>query len=65
MNQEEKRMFNTKEAAHYLGLSVKTLYANTSRRGGNKSGIPFKRFGSKILYDKKSLDEYLDNLPEG
>jgi len=51
----EKDFLNTKQAADYLGVSIKTIYSYT-----NKRTIPFYKVNNrKVLFKKKDLDEFL------
>jgi len=54
-----KRMLNFDELGHYIGLSPQTI--KNKFYAGNFP-IPAKRIFSKILWDKKDVDKYLDNL---
>jgi excisionase family DNA binding protein len=47
------RKLNVREAAHYLGLSVSTL--NKMRLG---SGPRYLKFGRRVLYDQRDLEEW-------
>jgi excisionase family DNA binding protein len=54
--EESKAVFNMKEAAAYLGISVPTLAALL------QSGeIPFRRAGQRWLISKAALDAWLTN----
>ena len=59
----EPRLLTVDLAAQYLGLAPKTL----RNRLGPKAEAPFpvkpKRIGRKVLFDRKDLDAYADNLP--
>jgi|APSaa5957512622_1039677.scaffolds.fasta_scaffold11828_2 predicted DNA-binding transcriptional regulator AlpA len=53
----EKKIFDHKDAASYLGIAVQTLYNwRNQRRGPN-----YVLMGSKILYLKKDLDEFIES----
>jgi predicted DNA-binding transcriptional regulator AlpA len=56
------RMLSVDETAKYIGLAVKTI----RNRIGPKATKPFpikpKRIGSRVLFDIKDLDAYLDKL---
>ena len=55
-----RRLLPINEAAHYLGLSKRTLYNNWKCAKGR---IPKpKRFGRKLLWDAYDLKEFVDNL---
>lgn len=49
-------LMNQKEAAAYLGTTVKSL--NTWRARG-KYNIPYVRWGKNIRYKKESLDAWI------
>ncbi len=57
-----KRLFSVEEAAHYLGLSPRTIYNQI----GPKSKVPFpikpRRIGRKVLFDVRDLDKYVNSL---
>jgi predicted DNA-binding transcriptional regulator AlpA len=57
----EKRMLSLKEFAHYIGLAPQTI---KNQFYGGRFPIPPKRIGRKLLWDKKTVDRYLDNLKE-
>lgn len=44
------RNLNAKQAAAFLGISISTLYKSLHR-------IPHKRFGKKLLFSEKELEE--------
>ncbi len=48
----ERHYLSTREAAHYLGLSVRTL--NRYRVSGD--GPVFHRFGGRVRYRRDDLD---------
>jgi hypothetical protein len=52
---EEKKRFNTREAASYLGVSVSFL--NQDRCEGPT--IPFIKLGGRVVYDIADLDAAL------
>jgi excisionase family DNA binding protein len=57
-----KRLLSVHEAAHYLGLSPRTLYNGVAP----KSKVPFpvrpKRIGKLVRFDIRDLDRYVDSL---
>jgi len=53
----ESKRLNTKQAAVYLGLAEQSL---ANRRHLRRQPEYFK-IGSKILYDTKSLDQFLES----
>lgn len=54
-----KRMLNFEELGHYIGLSPQTI---RNKFYSGEFPIPAKRIFSKILWDKKDVDNYLDKL---
>lgn len=54
----ENRLFNNKEAAHYLGIKSNTL---TVWRSTKKVRIPYVKVGGKIQYTKEALDKFIEN----
>lgn len=48
------RLMQAKAAAHYLGISPTKLRA---------IGLPCKRDGGNVLYDRSDLDAWADGLP--
>jgi len=59
----ESRLLDIEAAAAYLSLSPKTI----RNRLGPKAEQPFpvrpKRFGRRVLFDRRDLDAYVDGLP--
>ncbi len=60
----EKRLLSVTEAACYLGVSPKTLYNRLSP--GCRNPLPFrpKYFGRRVLFDKRDLDRFIDQMGE-
>jgi predicted DNA-binding transcriptional regulator AlpA len=56
-----KRMLNFVELGHYIGLSPQTI---KNKYYAGEFPIPAKKIFSKILWDKKEVDKYLDRLPK-
>jgi len=54
-----KRMLSFPEVAHYIGLSTQTV---RNKFYSGEFPIPAKRIFSKVLWDKKDVDAYLDSL---
>ena len=54
-----KRMLNFEELGHYIGLSPQTI---KNKFYGGEFPIPAKLIFSKVLWDKKDVDKYLDEL---
>jgi excisionase family DNA binding protein len=53
----EPRLFNVRMAAVYLGTSVWQV-----RQLVWTKKLPELRFGSKLMFDRKTLDKYVDDL---
>ena len=49
---------NVRQAAEYLGWSEKMLRARLARRT-----IPFRRLGSRIIFRREELEQFLETLP--
>ena len=54
-----KRMLNFEELGHYIGLRPQTI---KNKFYSGEFPIPAKRIFSKVLWDKKDVDKYLDHL---
>jgi len=53
----ERRMFPAKEAAHYLGISVRSL-AYLAAAGQ----VPKTKLAGRVLYDRADLDAYVERV---
>jgi predicted DNA-binding transcriptional regulator AlpA len=62
MNPSPKRLFSVKEAATYLGLSPRTIYNGVSPKSKNPFRVKPKRYGKKVLFEKRDLDKFCDSL---
>ena len=57
---------STKRAAEYLGVSDSFLRKTRMKKKPDEkrmAGPIFKKAGTKVLYTKESLDEWLNQLP--
>jgi len=64
LNQEianQKRMLNFEELAIYIGLSPQTI---RNKFYAGEFPIPAKKIFSKVLFDRKDVEEFLDKLPK-
>lgn len=52
------KMLHIPEAAQELGITEKALRARVSRRV-----VPFRRWGSRIVFLRNELEKYLEELP--
>ena len=61
MGENERKLLNSREAAHYLGISLNTLYRM------EKSGLlsPFRTPGGHRRYPVDMLDSYLERSRDG
>jgi excisionase family DNA binding protein len=57
-----KRLFSVPEAAHYLGLSPRTIYNGISPKSKNPFRIKPKHYGRRVLFEKADLDTFADSL---
>ena len=57
----EKRMLNLEELAEYINQSPQTI---RNMRSAGTFPIPPKQITRKLLWDKKTVDAFLDKLPE-
>jgi hypothetical protein len=56
-----KRMLTFEELGIYIGLAPQTI---KNKFYAGKFPIPAKKMFSKVLWDKKDVDRYLDKLPK-
>ena len=55
----EKRLLSAKEAAQYLGVSHRTIWA-----WAQAGELPVTRLGRRVLFDRSRLDEIIERLTE-
>jgi predicted DNA-binding transcriptional regulator AlpA len=58
-NITNKRMLNFEELAEYIGLRPQTI---KNKFYAGEFPIPAKKIFSKVLWDQKDVDKYLDKL---
>jgi predicted DNA-binding transcriptional regulator AlpA len=58
---KQKRMMNFEELAEYIGLRPQTI---RNKHYAGEFPIPAKKIFSKVLWDKKDVDKYLDSIPK-
>jgi predicted DNA-binding transcriptional regulator AlpA len=56
-----RRMLGFEELGTYIGLSPQTI---RNKFYAGEFPIPAKRIFSKVLWDKRDVDEYLEKLPK-
>lgn len=54
---ENKELMNEKAAAEYLGVSPNALNCWRTNR---KTPVPYVKIGSRVLYDKKDLNSFIE-----
>jgi len=58
-----QRLLSLKDTCRYLGnLPRKTLYNRSSRKSRNPFPVRPKRIGTRLFWDIKELDAYIDSL---
>ena len=57
-----KRLLGIEEAAAYLSISPRTLYNGVAPKSKNPFPVKPKRWGKRVLFDIKDLDEFVDSL---
>lgn len=55
----QPRLLDAKDAATYVGISPKKL-----SQLANDGEVDRKYIGNRPKYERESLDEYIDNLPD-
>ena len=58
----KKRLLNILEAAHFLGISVRTIYNQIGRKAKKKFPVKAAQIGRRILFDIRELESYVDSL---
>lgn len=56
-----KRLLSVGEAAEYIGISPRSLYNRTGPKSKNPFPVKPKRVGKLVKFDKRELDEWIDN----
>lgn len=56
------RLLDIEAAAHYIGLSPKTLRNRLGRKAEDPFPVKPKRHGRKLVFDVKDLDRFADEL---
>jgi excisionase family DNA binding protein len=58
------RLLSVEQAAHYLGLSPKTLRNRLSRGALDPFPIRPRRIGRRVLFDLRDLEVFVDSLKD-
>lgn len=61
----QQRLMNIVETARYLSIAPKTIRNRIGRKAENPFPVKPKRIGTRVLFDVKELDRYIDALPVG
>ncbi len=59
----QARLLDVEQSAIYLGIAEKTLRNRIGPRAKDKFPVRPKRIGRKVLFDRRDLDAYIDELP--
>ncbi len=59
----EPRLMSIEETAKYLGISKSWLYSRVAPSSADPFPVKSKKIGNRRLFDRKDLDEYIDELP--
>lgn len=54
------RLFNIQRTAEYIGLAPGTI---RNRVSAGTLPIPYVKLGSRLAFDKRDLDDWIDRLP--
>jgi hypothetical protein len=57
-----RRMLTIPEAAHFLGISEKTLRNRTGKKAANPFEVRPKRVAGRVLFDLRDLEDFVDGL---
>ena len=60
-----KRLLTVKETAEYLGFSCQTIYNGIAPKSEKPFPVKPKRYGKRVLFDIRDLDQFADSLPYG
>ena len=58
-----QRLLTVTQAGQYLGISGKTIRNQLCRNAKKKFPVKPKKWGKRVLFDKKDLDAFADSLP--
>ena len=56
------RLLDIQQTAEYLSIAPKTIRNGLGPKAVKPFPIKPKRFGKRVLFDKKDLDHYVDTL---
>jgi excisionase family DNA binding protein len=63
MAKVDRRLLNIKEVAERLGIAQQTIYNGISRSTMKPFPIRPKRWGRKVLFDSRDVDQFIDSMP--
>lgn len=58
----DKRLLSVEEAAHYLGISPRTIYNQIGPKAKKRFPVKPRRIGKLVKFDIKDLQNYVDSL---
>ena len=59
---KQKRWYSAKEAADYVGISIRSLYNMTGPKAKRKFPVRPRRVGRLLKFDIRELESYLESL---
>jgi hypothetical protein len=57
------RLLSIEQAARFLGIAPKTLRNRIGPRAEHPFPVRPKKIGKRVLFDRRDLNTYVDNLP--
>ena len=60
--QEPRMLLSIRETAKRLGIAEQTIYNGISRCSDRTFPIKPKRWGRKVLFDSRDVEEFIENL---
>jgi len=57
------RLLDIEQTAQYLSIAPKTIRNGLYRGSPQPFPVRPKKLGKRILFDRKDLDEFIDNMP--
>jgi len=57
------RLLSVEQAARFLGIAPKTLRNRIGPRAKHPFPVRPKKIGRRVLFDRRDLNTYVDNLP--
>lgn len=57
-----QRLLDADQTAKYMNVGKQSLYNSRARNSKNKFPVEGKKVGGRVLWDKRDLDAYIDNM---